>query len=265
MNRDLDQAAAATVPQIYRDLVGGQASQAADRIVATNARVTDVARANRAWLQRVVRCLADRGVTQFLDIGSGVAETDSVHEIAQGINPATRVLYVDIDPETVRLTTAALHDNARTAAVAGDVNRIGELLDRLNAPDPHRVLDLDEPVAVLLAAVLHFVPDHHRAADALAALRDRLAPGSYLAISHGATEAFTAQEVARLQAVYRETSAVRPTPRDRQQVAGFFGDFEMLDPGVTWVSEWRPDGDPELPTFAESRMSGLHVGLARKR
>ncbi|MFK3981375.1 SAM-dependent methyltransferase [Micromonospora sp. NPDC050397] len=262
-----DQEVAATVPQIYRDVTDadGRHGDAANRIVATNARVPLVAQANRAWLGRVVDYLAREGVRQFLDIGSGMVDVGSTHEIARAVRPDARVVYVDIDPETVRQAADALRDDARAIVVEADLTQAGELLRRLDAPDVRKVLTFDEPVAVLLAAVLHFVPDGQLAGDAVATVRDQLAPGSYLAISHGATEAFTAEEVAKLQAAYQQTTAARPTPRDRGQVAEFFGDLELVDPGLMWISQWRPRAGSQEPAFEEPRRSGLHAGVGHLR
>lgn len=262
-----DQEAAATVPQIYRDVIDGNGrhGEAANLIVETNARVPRVAQANRAWLGRVVDYLANRGVRQFLDLGSGMVGAGSTHEVAQAVHPDARVVYVDIDPETVRQASEALRHEDRAVAVEGDLTRADELLRRLDAPDVRRVLSFDGPVAVLLAAVLHFVPDDQLAGDGVTRVRNRLAPGSYLAISHGATEAFTAEEVAKLQAAYQQTTAARPTPRDRGQVAEFFGDLELVDPGLVWISEWHPSAASPAPTFEEPRRSGLHGGVGYLR
>ncbi|WP_345542200.1 SAM-dependent methyltransferase, partial [Phytohabitans rumicis] len=191
-------------------------------------------KANRAWLGRVVRFLARQGATQFLDIGSGIPTMGNVHEIAQQVAPGARVLYVDIDPVAVMHSRQMLTDNPLAAAVEGDVRRPQELIDRIESdPGLKAIIDLDRPVALILAAVLHFVPDDDEAYGAVEVLRDRLAPGSWLAISHGAVEGFGAVQAAGVQQVYEKTR----TPgglRTREGITRFFDGFDLVQPGIVW-------------------------------
>ncbi|MGW4461599.1 SAM-dependent methyltransferase [Micromonospora sp. NPDC004704] len=253
----------ASVSEIYADLASGeQPGGAAGRIVAANERTRDLARANRAWLERVVRHLIAQGVRQFVDVGSAaIAGEGSVHAIAASIVADTRVVYVDIDPEAVAQLTDALRGDERAMALEGDLTQTAELLRRVEGTG---LIDPNEPVGLLLAAVLHFVLDDEAADRALAAAREWLPSGSYLAISHGATESFTPEEVEKLRAAYAKTAAIRSTARTREQVAAYLGDFELVPPGVVFVSQWRPGLVPAGPSFERPERSGLHAAVGRK-
>jgi SAM-dependent methyltransferase len=213
-----------------------------------------VAHANRGFLRRAVGYCLDAGVRQFLDLGAGIPTVGSAHEVAQARVPDARVVYVDMDPIAVAHGRAILGENPYTTALAGDVRDAAWLLGQ---PEVVKVLDLDRPVAVLLIAVLHFIPDEDDPAGILAGLRDRLAPGSHLVISHGCPDE-RPEEAARIRQLYRNT----PTPlylRDRDQVTRFFDGFELVEPGLTWTTAWRPDDDTE-PQRRE-----MLAGVGRKR
>jgi S-adenosyl methyltransferase len=179
-----------TVPnaaRVYDYALGGYHNFAADREFMQRAEVSWpglglLAHANRAYLGRVVRFLVDAGIKQFLDIGSGIPTVGNVHEVAQPIAPGVRVVYVDIDPVAVAHGQEMLAGNPDADAVQADIRRPDEVLDH---PVVQELLDFSEPIGLLLIAVLHFVPDADDPAGILAGLRSRLAPGSYVAISHG--------------------------------------------------------------------------------
>jgi hypothetical protein len=253
----------ASVSKIYADLASGeQPSGAANKIVETNDRTRGLAQANRAWLERAVRHLLAQGVRQFVDIGSAaIVGEGSVHAIARTVVPDARVVYVDVNPEAVAQLADALRGDERAVALEGDLTQTAELLRRVKDTG---LIDPNEPVGLLLAAVLHFVLDDDDAARALSAVREWLPSGSYLAISHGATESFTVEEVERLRAAYAKTSAVRSTARTRGQVAAYLGDFELVSPGVVFVSQWRPELVPAGPAFERPERSGLHAAVGRK-
>jgi hypothetical protein len=261
----------ATAARIYDYVLGGMHNFPADRAAARMAieqfpLIPARARANRALLRRMVRYLADAGVRQFLDIGSGMPTVGNVHEIAQGIAAESRVVYVDLDPVAVAESLEILAGNPGATAIHADLRAPQAILDH---PRVRRLLDFDQPTALLLFAVLHFVPDDTAAGDALAQLLAALPSGSYLAVSHTATEGFelgsTGSDSVKVgKEIYRRQTATPITLRSREQVAQFFvGCSEVVDPGLVWTPEWRPD--PNDPTeFADDPpRSGTWGGLGR--
>lgn len=261
----------ATAARIYDYYLGGihhfpADQQAAKTLLAQFPCIPAVARANRAFMRRAVGRLVDTGVRQFLDIGSGIPTAGNVHEIAQAAAPDTRVVYVDIDPMAVAESLEILEGNALATAIRADV-RTPQLI--LQHPGVRRLLDLDQPVALLMIGVLHFVPDDAEAYDAVAQLVDALAPGSYLAVSHAATEAFEHlyQQSDIKDDVYRQRTPTPGTSRTRSEVERFFAGLELLDPGVVWSAEWWPDPDEpveaaESPEFSGGR--GAWAGVGRR-
>jgi O-methyltransferase involved in polyketide biosynthesis len=232
------------VARIYDYMLGGKDNFAVDReaakqLIAVAPDIAGIVRDNRSFLGRVVRYLADEaGVRQFLDLGGGLPTRTNVHEMAQSIAPDARVVYVDNDPVVWSHGQALLAHGDRVAMVRADLREPAEVLEH---PEVLARLDLDRPVAVLCASVLHFVADEEKPYQIIAQYRDRLAPGSYLAISHGTTG--PAEEdrdvVGGVTSVYRQASAqlhVRPLAG----IQRFFDGFEMVDPGLVWINEWRP-------------------------
>jgi SAM-dependent methyltransferase len=257
-----------TVPdasRVYDYALGGVHNFAVDRDFWHRAEAAFpgaalVARSNRAFLGRAVRWLAEAGVRQFLDIGSGIPTLGNVHEVAQEANPHARVVYVDIDPIAVQQSRSLLTGNPYARVIEGDLRKPDTVLYH---PDVLQLLDFAEPVAVLAVAVLHFVPDEADPAAIVRRLGDALVSGSYLVISHAGPdvtpEGRARQEQARK--LYERT----PTPvviRGADEVAALLGDdFELVEPGVVSASGWRPDpdeaDDPPQPTAL--------VAVARKR
>ena len=245
----------ANVARVYDFLLGGSHNFEADRemarwMTATAGDAAMVARANRAFLRRAVRELAGAGIRQFLDIGAGIPTVGNTHEVAA---PGAKVVYVDHDPVAVAHAQVLLADDRNTEAVQGDL-REPDLLLRI--AEATGLLDFREPVAVLMLAVLPFVKDEERPAEAVAHLRDAVEKGSYLVVSHGASDALPPEGVQDLYAK-RATSTI--TLRTREQVTGFFEGWEVQPPGVVWLPEWRPDEEPKDP--ASSVMYGA---LGRK-
>jgi hypothetical protein len=252
--------------RIYDYLLGGSHNFAVDRELAQRGiaempELPALAHANRAFLLRAVRVLLDAGVRQFLDVGSGIPTRGNVHEVAQRVNPDARVMYVDIDPVAVAHSQAILAGNDRAGVISGDLRRPEAILDH---PDLRALLDLDQPVALLLLAVLHFIPDTEDPGGITARLRDRLAPGSYLTISHWTVDG-RPQEWERARELSKQVP-VPPTPRTRAEVERLFAGFDLIEPGVVWVTQWRPDRHPnfagELDEHPER--SGNYAGLGRK-
>jgi hypothetical protein len=247
--------------RIYDYYLGGKDNFRVDRetaemALAATPAVRDMARQNRAYLQRVVRYLAgEAGIGQFLDIGTGLPTQGNVHEIAQSVAPDARAVYVDNDP-IVLAHSRALLDAPRTTVVLGDLRDPAAILAH---PEVGKLLDFQRPMAVLLVAVLHFIQDRDDPGAIVATLRDAMAPGSYLAISHATMDVADAEpEVAAkvVRAYQRSSSPV--TLRSKLEIEAFFGDFELVDPGLQQIHQWRPDG----PVAAVS--GGIYGGVGRK-
>ncbi|MEV0997812.1 SAM-dependent methyltransferase [Nonomuraea sp. NPDC050202] len=244
-----------SVARLYDYLLGGKDHfpadrAAAERILEVAPELRAAARANRAFLGRAVRFLAGAGVEQFLDIGTGLPAPGNVHEVA----PAARVVYVDRDPVVLVHARALLAGQGDTTVVEGDLREPEALL---KDPEVLRALDFDRPVGVLLSAVMHHVEDADEPEKIVATLRDALAPGSYLVLSHGTSDA-RAAAVERATEVYR-TADTPLTLRGRERIAGLFQGFELVDPGLVWLPEWRPE-QADLIDFGDGPQSSLALG-----
>jgi hypothetical protein len=213
---------------------------AAERILAVMPALPAIARANRAFLHRAVRELVGLGVRQFLDVGSGIPTAGNVHEIAQELAPGSRVVYVDVAPEAVAHSNEILSGNEDAAAIQADLGVPGDVLGH---PETTRLLDFDRPVALLLMSVLQFVPDE-AAVPGVRALREALPPGSYLGLTHVASEAVTPGPKNTVDTVYGGSNAPTTTPRTRAQITDLFGGWPLLEPGLVWAPQWRPADDP---------------------
>ncbi|MCX4470936.1 SAM-dependent methyltransferase [Micromonospora sp. NBC_01655] len=247
-----------SVARMYDYYLGGSHNFAADRSAA-RAMVDAVpeaplmAQANRAFLRRAVHFLAEAGIRQFLDIGSGIPTVGNVHEIAQRIDPDARVVYVDVDPVAVAHSREILSGNDRAVVLQEDLRRPERILAH---PEVTGLLDLSQPVAVMIVAVLHFVPDTDRPAQILRELRQALAPGSYLVLSQASDDArHDTGERAEAEAVYRRTDNPLVI-RSRAELTALFDGFELVDPGVVWVPQWRP----ETPESAEGAEQAVFMG-----
>jgi hypothetical protein len=255
--------------RIYDYLLGGKDNFPADRGVAeqliTIAPVTrDVAEDNRAFLRRVVRFLArEAGIRQFIDLGSGLPTQGNVHEIAQAVAPDARVVYVDNDAMVVTHSRALLAGD-NTVAIQADLRECDVILTH---PEIRELIDFNQPVALLLVAILHFIPDDQDPLGIVARFRDALPTGSYLAISHGTRDIpvrpdMSAEEMAEMGAkveqLYQLTTSSLVT-RTRAEVERFFDGLELVDPGLVEIQRWRPDDQGStLP-------GGFYGGVARKR
>jgi SAM-dependent methyltransferase len=235
-----------SIARVYDYLLGGSHNFAADRAAARgfltrwpDAQLTMLA--NRAFLGRAVRYLAaEAGIGQFLDIGSGIPTMGNVHEIAQQAAPGSRVVYVDNDPVAVLHSQAILARNDQVAAIQADLRQPRQILDH---PELRGLLDLSRPVALLLVAVLHFLPDADGPAGLVAELCDALAPGSHIVISHGTTDSQPAH-VAEAMRQYAQTTAPF-RPRSHAEVLAFFDGFTLIPPGLVPVPRWRPAQPPD--------------------
>jgi S-adenosyl methyltransferase len=252
----------ANVARVYDCLLGGKDNFAADRQAA--ARLLDAvpgaavaARENRAFLGRAVRFLAeDAGICQFLDIGAGLPSARAVHEIVRGNVPMPRVVYADCEPMVVRHAEALLGGSLTAAVVRADVRQPWDLFAR---PAVRSLINLAEPVAILLVAILHFIEDHEDPWAVVNCYKDMMAPGSYLVISHVTPDDVTPDAGRKAQEVYANATA-QAHPRTRDAVTRFFDGLELAGPGVVSVSAWRPES---LVAQPDGRTL-LYAGVARK-
>ena len=247
----------------YNYWLGGKDNFAADRESADAIErifpgIRTAAIENRRFLHRTVQYLTGVArVRQFLDVGTGLPTADNTHEVAQRHDPTARVVYVDNDPIVLVHARALLtsHPNGATAYLQADLR---EPKDILTASEVTGTLELTEPVAVLLVAVLHFLPDHEQAYDVVHTLMDGMPAGSFLVVSHATTDLLPTATARRLDDVPGRGDF---TARTRAQIAGFFDGLALLDPGVQVVSAWRPDpGHPQPPP----EQVAAYGGVARK-
>lgn len=226
--------------RVYDWALGGKTNYPADReygqrVVAATPEYPRLARANRGFLERSVRFLAESGITQFLDLGTGIPTTPSVHEVARMSEPTARVVYVDNDPIVSVHNEALLATDRGVSTLLADVRKPAEILDH---PQVQRLIDFDRPVAVLLVAVFHVIQDRDDPDGIIRSLRDRLAPGSHLAFSQLTSDS-DPEAVAQTEAA----TADSPIPvcfRSRERISGFFAGFELVEPGLVPVQQWRP-------------------------
>jgi hypothetical protein len=251
--------------RMYDYLLGGKDNFAVDRETAELAMqswrtVRSAARENRAFLGRAVRYLVrEAGIRQFLDIGTGLPAANNVHEVAQAAQPECRVVYADNDPIVLAHARALLASSpeGRTAYIDADLREPEKILA---SPAVVKTLDFSQPVALMLVAVLHFVPDEDNPAHIISTLLDALPSGSYLVVSHATLE-YDPEGVSGAGAAY-QARGLTGQLRTMDELAELaFRGMEMVDPGVVPVSEWRPDGAGPHPLAAEVNANG---GVARK-
>ena len=234
----------ASIARIYDYWLGGKDNfavdrEAAEQAIAANPGIKADVRANRAFLARVVRFLAgERGVRQFLDIGTGLPTVSNTHQVAQAVAPACRVVYVDHDPVVLAHAQALLTSTPEgaTAYLDHDLREVGQILQ-----DASATLDLSQPVALMLLIVLHLIPDGDDPGRIVGRLMDQLAPGSYLVISHPASDIRPAAMAEMARRVNSRLASARGTMRDREQITRFFDGLSVLEPGVVQPQQWRPE------------------------
>jgi hypothetical protein len=253
---------AATAARMYDYYLGGVHNfpadrEAADAVIERFPFIPEAARANRAFVVNAVRHLSQSGIRQFLDIGSGIPTVDNVHSVARRIHPDTRVAYVDIDPVAVAESMDILGGDGLAVAVRGDVQQPQAVVEHAEV---RRLLDFDEPIGVILAAVLHFVPEHQVADHAVAELIRSVASGSRFVVSHSATESF--RLFTATEDVYQRRTSTPGTVRTREEVERLFTGLDLLEPGVVWAQEWGPAATVER--VESPRAGGIWVGVGRK-
>ena len=253
----------ANTARVYDYLLGGSHNFLADQdagraITALDPAARVFARANRAFLGRAVRFLAVNGITQFLDIGSGIPTEQNVHQVAQIAAPGARVAYVDVDPVAIAHSKAILASQPDIAVFEADLRDPEKIL---SSPEVGRVIDFSQPAGLLLVAVLHFIASADDPWRLVATLRDALAPGSYLILGQATSEGRTARNEA-FEKMYNRSVATSIHLRSRAEIERFFDGFRVVEPGVVWVPQWRPDSQADVPE--DSSRSGNLVGVARK-
>jgi hypothetical protein len=245
--------------RVYDYLLGGACNFKVDRefgekLLENNPEVEGAVRHNRAFLGRAVRFCVDQGVRQFLDLGSGIPTVGNVHEIAQQADPESRVVYVDHEPVAVAHSGLMLNHNENAEALLANLLDVDAVL---GAEPVQRLIDRTQPMAVIMAAVLHFVPDSADPHGAVARYVEAMAPGSYLVLSHGVRA-----EEERVRQGYRlyDQSSTPAGGRTREEVRAFFAGTDVVDPGVVWTTEWRPEFNPR----AQPEPAWLYAGVGRK-
>jgi hypothetical protein len=253
---------APSAARVWDYFLGGSHNFAADRRVADAAiamkpDMPELARRVRRFLQRAVTLMSEAGVTQFLDIGAGIPTVGPVHEVARAINPSAKVAYIDHDPVAVAHGKLLLADDPQTISVWGDLRSLKIIL---SDAEVRGLLDFSQPVAVLLCAVLHFVPEESDPAGMLATLRDTLVPGSYVAIQH-ATHDMQPRETVEMLEMWNANSPEPMFWRSKEQITDLFSGFDLVEPGVVFLPEWRPDPGEEPEPHPERFASYAAVGV----
>src|SRR5579875_3829713 len=227
--------------RIYDFLLGGKDNYPADRQAALEllAAIPDVrvfARQNRDFLGRAVKYMATvAGIRQFIDIGTGLPTKGNVHELAQDAAPGARVVCVDNDPVVLAHGRAMLHGVADTAILEHDLRRPGDLV---RDPELTKLIDLGQPVGLLLVAVLHFISDDENPAGLVKELMDALPSGSHVALSHATAD--SRPESVRGERVYERATA-QARARTRDQVLAMVAGLDLVEPGLVWAPQWRPE------------------------
>jgi hypothetical protein len=249
-----------SVARVYDAILGGKDNFAADREVAAEA-VNAMgdggsgARLNRAALGRAVRFMAGQGVAQFLDLGSGLPTVQNTHEIAQAADPAAQVVYVDNDPSAYLHARALLADDASTTVVLADIREPDTLLAM---PGVTRFIDFSRPVGLILNAVIHHVLDEEDPYGIVERYKEVLAPDSYMQLTHfsdSSPQAMANEQVLR-------QSLGRGQTRSREQIARFFDGLDLVEPGLVYLPQWRPDEPVSLPLDPGGKL--MLVGVGRK-
>jgi hypothetical protein len=249
--------------RMYDWFLGGKDNYPVDeemakQLLKLDARGRDMARVNRAVMHRATRWLAQNGVRQFLDIGTGIPTEPNLHQVAQAVAPDARIVYCDNDPIVLAHAEALLRSTPEGATeyIQADAREPEGILERAG-----RTLDFDRPIALSLVALLHFIGDEDGAYEIVRSLMDRLVSGSYLVLSHVARD-FDPEGADKAVAMYK-ARGLTLRPRTREEVARFFDGFELVEPGVSLAAEWRPELGEPIPVAGDGPIPGW-VGVARK-
>ena len=244
--------------RIYDWFLGGKDNYPVDeemahQLLALDSRGRDMARVNRAFMHRATRWLAEKGVRQFLDIGTGIPTEPNLHQVAQRAAPDARVVYCDNDPIVLAHAAALLRSTPEgtTEYIQADAREPDTIL-----AEAGKVLDFGEPIALSLLALLHFLDDEDGAAELVDRLVERLPSGSYLVLSH-ITGEFDPEGAAQARAMYK-ARGMTLRPRSRAELTAFFHGLELVEPGVSLAADWHPElgeviavqGDEPIPGYA---------------
>jgi len=213
--------------------------EAAERILAMEPGVRTNTRANRRFLVRAVRLLAEEGITQFIDLGTGIPTSPNVHEVARAVNPDARVVYVDNDPIVTAHNRSLNATEDGVIFIEADVRRPSNIVSH---PDVQRTIDFTRPVAVLVVSLLHFFDDSD-ARRILTGVRSWMASGSYLVLSANGSEGVAERDIEAAADIY-ERAGVRLVLRSRDELRPYFDGYDLLDPGLVPVQQWRADEEP---------------------
>ncbi|MEV0247227.1 SAM-dependent methyltransferase [Nocardia sp. NPDC050712] len=249
--------------RIYDYFLGGKDNYEVDRKAAAEILeawpdIRTAARTNRKFMHRSTKFLAESGVRQFLDVGTGIPTEPNLHQIAQQITPESRVVYVDND-QLVLAHARALMTGAGPGAITYIEGDVTDPISILQAVERNRMLDLSQPIGLSMVALLHFVD--HSVDDIMATFLDALAPGSYLAVCT-ITADFAPDQVIRAQEVYR----VRKLPaqvRTFDEVTGWFAGLDLVEPGVVPPHRWRPEAISTMPASYDAKVS-CYCAVGRK-
>jgi hypothetical protein len=227
--------------RVYDYILGGKDNFEADReageqILAVAPDSRQLAAVQRDFLVRVVRFLAESGIRQFIDLGTGIPTPPNVHEVAHAVHPEARVAYVDFDAMVVAHARALMATDDGVVAIQEDIRYTDKLLA---SPELNALIDFEQPVAVLFLAILHDITDEQDPAGIVARFRDRMAPGSFVAVEQFTSDS-QPEAMAQLQAVYADTTWPIAF-RSREHITSFFDGFELVAPGVVDVQQWRPE------------------------
>nr|MDT0661414.1 SAM-dependent methyltransferase [Micromonospora sp. DSM 115978] len=232
--------------RVYDYFLGGAHNfeidrQLAQQIASMTPNLAETMREGRAFLRRAVRFLLGEGIDQFLDIGSGIPTVGNVHEVAHAANPAARIVYVDIDPVAVAHSRSILDGVDNADVIHADLREPDRIIAEAERSG---LIDFGRPVGILLAGVVHFIPDADRPVEILARLRAATAPGSHLVLSHSTFED-QPPEMLEAQRLSKRTGT-EITLRSRAQIAAFLGDFTIVEPGIVLMPLWRPDSASDV-------------------
>lgn len=259
--RDLD-VSRPNSARVYDWFIGGTHHYAIDRehgkkCLETLPTAAWLCQQNRKWLQRAVRYATERGISQFLDLGSGMPATGHVHEIAHALNPHARVIYVDNEPVAVAHSEIMLDDVAYADMVAEDLR---DPIAVLNHPTTQELLDFEKPIMVMMAAIVHFMSPEQQPQQIIDGYSHYLAPGSLLALSHDSGDE-QGDNLHKVVDLYKDTT--NPVYlRSRREVETLFAGWDLVEPGVVWTPQWRPDAPDDIPNHPEEAV--LLAGVGRK-
>ncbi|MGH3378499.1 MAG: SAM-dependent methyltransferase [Actinoallomurus sp.] len=253
-----------TPARMYDYYLGGKDNfavdrEAAEQVLSAAPEVRVLATENRAFLGRAVRFLAaEAGIRQFIDVGAGLPTQGNVHEIAQAVDPAARVVYIDNDPIVRMHAKSLLPSDGTTAVIEADMRDPRPILDH---PDLHRLIRFDEPVAVLFMSVLHFVSDEHDPYGIVTAFRDVSAPGSHLALSHITSPDQNAGAAEAAADVYKARATSPAILRSPKEIQALFDGYGLVEPGLVNLPQWRPD---PLARARDAESVWMLCGVGRK-